>query len=439
VRDGDVEAHPVVVAPIARQAHDAAHHGVAHLARRELVEEVEDVGGPSRARHRVLGCLKGVVATVDKSDSPQARSEPRASAVSFITTEHFTLQGARAATITESTARASMFLLSVSSGLVALGLVATATGIGDAFFTFALVLLPTLAFVGLVTFDRTLQSGTEDLGYARRIARLRAYYFDNAPELTPYLLSVPPAQRLLVEGSRGGYVQGFRTVAGMVAVITEQARDNPDSVADVGIDDIVGTYANVIASLEAPPILIGHSFGGLIAERLLGQNLGAAAVAIDAAGIKGVLVLPLSELRSRFPVLKNPANEHRSVMLTAEEFRYAFGNAVSEDESNQLYDKWAIPGPGRPLFEAAKANFARHSPAKVDTDNPTRGPLLLIGGGEDHTVPEAVTKSTLKQYRDSPAATDFLDFRDRGHSLTIDSGWQAIADASHAWLERQGL
>jgi pimeloyl-ACP methyl ester carboxylesterase len=219
----------------------------------------------------------------------------------------------------------------------------------------------------------------------------------------------------------------------------EQARANPDSVADVGIDDIVGNYATVIASLEAPPILIGHSFGGLIAERLLGQNLGAAAVAIDAARIKGVLVLPLSELRSGFPVLKNPANKHRSVMLTAEEFQYAFGNAVSEDESKQLYDKWAIPGPGRPLFEAAEANFAPHSPAKVDTDNPTRGPLLLIGGGEDHTVPEAVTKSTLKQYRDSPATTDFLDFPDRGHSLTIDSGWRELADASHAWLEKQGL
>jgi hypothetical protein len=178
------------------------------------------VGGLNRARNPVLASIKGVVTTADKSDSPQARSEPRASAVSFITTEHFTLQGARAATITESTARASMFLLSVSGGLVALGLVATATSTGDAFFAFALVLLPTLAFVGLVTFDRTLQSGTEDLGYARRIARLRAYYFDNAPELAPYVLSVPPAQRLLVEGLRGGYVQGFRTVAGMVAMIT---------------------------------------------------------------------------------------------------------------------------------------------------------------------------------------------------------------------------
>ena len=152
--------------------------------------------------------------------SPGAAGEPRAPAVSFVTTEHFTLQGARSQTISESTGRASMFLASVSSGLVAWGLVATATGAGGGFFAFGLVLLPTLAFVGLVTFERTLQSGIEDLGYARRIARLRAYYFDNAPELDPYLLSVEPEARLRVQGLRGGYFQGFRTIAGMVAVIT---------------------------------------------------------------------------------------------------------------------------------------------------------------------------------------------------------------------------
>ena len=154
-------------------------------------------------------------------DSGDVASEPPASAVSFITTEHFTLQGARSATIAESTGRASVFLASVSGGLIAFGLVATATKVGGAFFAFGLVLLPTLAFVGLVTFERTLQSGIEDLGYARRIARLRAYYFDKAPELAPYLLSVRPDRRLLVEGlGRGYYAQGFRTVAGMVGVIT---------------------------------------------------------------------------------------------------------------------------------------------------------------------------------------------------------------------------
>ncbi|MDP9341392.1 MAG: hypothetical protein M3Q23_04600 [Actinomycetota bacterium] len=146
--------------------------------------------------------------------------DPRPAAVTFITTEHFTLQGARSATIAESTGRATMFLSFVSAGLVALGLMATAVRLGTAFYAFALVLLPTLAFVGLVTFERVLQSGIEDQGYARRIARLRAYYFDHEPEITPYLLSVPPAERLHVQGLWSGSWQGFRTVAGMVAVVT---------------------------------------------------------------------------------------------------------------------------------------------------------------------------------------------------------------------------
>jgi hypothetical protein len=146
--------------------------------------------------------------------------DPRPAAVSFVTTEHFVLQGSRAWTISESTGRASMFLTAVSGGLVALGLVATASGIGSAFYAFALILLPTLAFVGLVTFERALQSGVEDYGYARRIALLRGFYFDSAPEVTPYLLTVPEAERVRVQGVGGGRWQGFRTVAGMVVVIT---------------------------------------------------------------------------------------------------------------------------------------------------------------------------------------------------------------------------
>ena len=125
--------------------------------------------------------------------------------------------------------------------------------------------------------------------------------------------------------------------------------------------------------------------------------------------------------------------------LTKEQFRYAFGNALSEDESNALHEQWTIPSPGKPLFEAASANFHLHTPAKVETGNPDRGPLLLVMGGEDHTVPEAVTKSTLKQYKGSPAVTDLLEFADRGHSLTIDSGWREVAEASLDWIEKQGL
>ena len=219
----------------------------------------------------------------------------------------------------------------------------------------------------------------------------------------------------------------------------ELARANPDSVADRGIDDVVEHYRAVIEDLPASPILIGHSFGGMIAEKLLGMDLAAGAVAIDAAQIKGVLRLPLSSLRATLPVFKNPANKHKSVMLTAEQFRYSFGNALSEEESNELHERWVVPSPARPLFEAAAANVSPHSPAKVDTDNPDRGPLLLVAGGQDHTVPEAITKSTLKQYADSPAVTELLEFDDRGHSLTIDGGWKDVAEASLRWLEGQGL
>jgi pimeloyl-ACP methyl ester carboxylesterase len=138
-------------------------------------------------------------------------------------------------------------------------------------------------------------------------------------------------------------------------------------------------------------------------------------------------------------VFRNPANKHRSVSLTAEQFRYAFGNAIPEEESDALHARWTIPAPGKPLFEAAAANLNPHSPAKVDTANSGRGPLLLITGGRDHTVPEAVTRATLKQYRHSDAVTDLVEFPDRGHSLTIDSGWREVADAALVWLHKQGL
>jgi len=218
----------------------------------------------------------------------------------------------------------------------------------------------------------------------------------------------------------------------------EATRANPDSVANHGIDDVTNHYAKIIDGLPARPVLIGHSFGGLIAEKLLGMDRGSAAVAIDAAQIKGVLQLPLSQLRGTLSIFANPANKHKAVSLTAKEFRYSFGNALSDDESNALYDQWTIPSPARPLFEAASAAFSPHSPAEVDTANEDRGPLLLTMGGKDHTVPEAITKSTLKQYRHSHAVTDLVEFADRGHSLTIDSGWREVAEACLAWLSGHG-
>jgi pimeloyl-ACP methyl ester carboxylesterase len=219
----------------------------------------------------------------------------------------------------------------------------------------------------------------------------------------------------------------------------EASRAHPDSIADHGIDDVTNHYASIIDELPARPILIGHSFGGMIAEKLLGLDYGAAAIGIDAAQIKGVLPLPLSSLRATLPVFKNPANRHRAVSLTAKEFHYSFGNTLSEEESGRLHEQWTIPSPARPLFEAATANFSLHSPDKVDTKNENRGPLLLTMGGKDHTVPEAITKSTLKQYRGSSAETDLIEFPDRGHSLTIDSGWPKVAEECLTWLEQRAL
>jgi pimeloyl-ACP methyl ester carboxylesterase len=219
----------------------------------------------------------------------------------------------------------------------------------------------------------------------------------------------------------------------------ESSRQDPEAIGDHGIDDVVTHFAAIIDRLPEPPILIGHSFGGMIAQKLLGQGRAKAAVAIDAAQIKGVLPVPLSALRATLPVFKNPANKHRAVSLTADQFRFAFGNAVSEEESDELFERWTIPAPGKPLFEAATANFDPHSPAEVDTANQDRGPLLLIASGKDHTVPESVTRATLKQYRHSEAVTDLTTFPDRGHSLTIDSGWAEVAETCLNWLKEQSL
>jgi len=217
----------------------------------------------------------------------------------------------------------------------------------------------------------------------------------------------------------------------------EETRRDPGRVAGKGIDDVVGHYAQIIAGLDARPVVIGHSFGGLIAQRLLGQDLAAAAVAIDPAPIKGVLYLPPSALRVASIALRRPANRNEAVSLTAEQFRYGFGNALPAQESGELYERWNVPSPGKPLFEGATANFVPHSPAKVNTGNKTRGPLLVTAGGRDHTVPPAVSHATRRLYHRSPAVTDLREFPDRGHSLTVDHGWREVAQEVLTWLKQR--
>jgi len=220
---------------------------------------------------------------------------------------------------------------------------------------------------------------------------------------------------------------------------TEATRKNASAIAGFGVTEIADHIAGQLRAYERKPILIGHSFGGLLVQNLLGRGLAAAAIAIDPAPIRGVIELPISALKSSFPVLGNPFNFTRSVSLTERQFRFAFTNAVPDQEAKDLYAKYAMPAPGRPLFQAATATFNPKSATKVNVSNATRGPLLLISGAEDHTVPPVLVRSTLKAYRKSPAVTELKEFAGRGHSLTIDSGWREIAEYSLAWLQGKQL
>ncbi|MYR07509.1 alpha/beta fold hydrolase [Gordonia sp. SID5947] len=219
----------------------------------------------------------------------------------------------------------------------------------------------------------------------------------------------------------------------------KETREAPEGMNDVGIQQICEHYADLIGTPDVKPIIIGHSFGGLIAQELLAHDLAAAAIAIDPAPIKGVKALPFSQLRSGFPVLSNPANRKTTVALTSKQFHYSFGNTLTPEASDELFEKWTIPGPGRPLFEDAAANFHRDSPAAVDTHKAVRGPLLLTSGSEDHTVPAKVTREVYDMYLGSDSVTEYQEFAGRGHSLTIDSGWRDVADAALTWLGAKGF
>ncbi|MGC4987429.1 alpha/beta hydrolase [Streptomyces sp. DT193] len=216
----------------------------------------------------------------------------------------------------------------------------------------------------------------------------------------------------------------------------EEAAAHPEIFANKSVGQVADHYSAVIGLLDRKPAVIGHSFGGLLAQIVAGRGLAAATVAIDAAPFRGVLPLPVSALRSSLPVLGNPANRHRAVPLTFEQFRYAFANAVSEEEARRLHDTYAVPAPGAPLFQAATANFNPWTEAKVDIDNPDRGPLLVISGEKDHTVPHSISATAYKRQLHNPGLTEFTEIPDRGHSLTIDHGWRDVAETALAFVQR---
>jgi non-heme chloroperoxidase len=216
----------------------------------------------------------------------------------------------------------------------------------------------------------------------------------------------------------------------------EEANAHPEVFAHKTVGQVADHFADVIGRLDKKPAVIGHSFGGLLTQIVAGRGLSAASVAIDPAPFRGVLPLPISALKSASPVLSNPANRNRAVPLTYEQFRFGFANAVTEDEAKQLYDAYAVPAPGAPLFQAATANLNPWTEAKVNSKNPARGPLLIISGEKDNTVPWSIANASYKKQKRNEGVTEIIEMKGRGHALTIDSGWREVADTALAFVKR---
>ena len=216
----------------------------------------------------------------------------------------------------------------------------------------------------------------------------------------------------------------------------EDANAHPEVFAHKTVGQVADHFADVIGKLDKKPAVIGHSFGGLLAQIVAGRGLAAASVAIDPAPFRGVLPLPISALKSAWPVLGNPANRDRAVPLTYDQFRFGFANAVSEAEAEQLYETFAVPASGAPVFQAATANLNPWTEAKVDTENPDRGPLLIISGEKDNTVPWAVANASYHQQQRNASVTEIVKMPNRGHSLTIDSGWREVAETALTFVRR---
>ena len=215
-----------------------------------------------------------------------------------------------------------------------------------------------------------------------------------------------------------------------------EAKAHPEVFAKKSVGQVADHFEEVISGLKKKPAIIGHSFGGLLAQILAGRGLSAVTVAIDPAPFRGVLPLPISALRAASPALKNPANHNRAVPLTYEQFRYAFANAVSEDEAKELYETFAVAAPAEPLFQAAAANLNPWTEAKVNSKSPDRGPLLIMDGEMDHTVPWAIANASYKRQARNEGKTEIVKIPNRGHSLTIDSGWREVADTALSFIQK---
>jgi len=212
-------------------------------------------------------------------------------------------------------------------------------------------------------------------------------------------------------------------------------RADPSPIASATVPDTVAHLERVITGLDRPPIIIGHSFGGTLTQLLLDRGHGAAGVVIDSAPTEGVRVTPPSQIKSLFPILNNPANRHKAVGFTPEEFHYAFANALSEEESAKVYERYHIPAPGNWVWAYGLiANFKPgHQETWVDYSNDARAPLLFIAGGEDHIMPPSVNRSNAKHYAKSSARTDYKEFPGRSHFTCGEDGWEQIADYALEW------
>lgn len=216
----------------------------------------------------------------------------------------------------------------------------------------------------------------------------------------------------------------------------QEAYANPSVFAGKDVQTVTDHYLAVMSGLRQKPVVIGHSFGGLIVQKIANEGAAVATIAIDNAPIKGVLPLPFSALKSGFPVLKNPANRKKAITLTFEQFKYGWGNNLSEAENRQLYDTYHVPASGMPLFQAGLANFSFSEACKVDVKNPNRGPLLIISGTKDTTAPKAFTYGSYKKQLNNPETTEYVEVEDRGHSLVIDHGWPGVADEALKFAKR---